>query len=150
MRLLLSFAAVAAVAAATTAPAGATTNGCAPVALSGTTTLNVATGTVEGTFTGTIGHQPAVVHSVTTILGGEQRGAVMFLATTHTLTLGAAQLRTSDNARLVPTPTPGVFHAVSRLEVVSGGTGFVVGVGEIDFRSGITATWKQIHGRICG
>jgi hypothetical protein len=59
-------------------------------------------------------------------------------------------MTTLDNARLVPSPTPGVSHAVSNVGVVSGGSGFMVGVGSIDFRSGITATWRHIHGQVCG
>ena len=99
MRWMISLLALAAVAAT---PATAGTADCARVSLSGQTTLNVATGNIEGTLGGTIGGQPAAVSSSTTILGQEQRGAVAFLATSHAFTFGSVQLRTADNARLVP------------------------------------------------
>jgi hypothetical protein len=129
--------------------------GCEQLSLSGQTQLNLANGRIEGVLTGTADGEPISIFSSTTILAQEQRGAVSFLTTSHAFTIlngehAGAQLTTLDNARLVATPTEGVSHAVSNVEIVSGGSGFQVANGKIDFRGGITATWKQIHGQVCG
>ena len=150
MRSMLSLLAVAALAAAA-APTPAAAGDCIRISLAGQTALNPATGAIEGVFTGTADGQPTSVASATTILGQEERGAVLFLTTSHLLTLpDGTQLRTLDNARLVQTPIAGVYHTVSRLEIVDGGSGFLVGVGTLDFRGGISATWKEVHGQVCG
>jgi hypothetical protein len=129
--------------------------GCERISLSGQTQLNFANGLIEGVLTGTADGDPISILSSTTILGQEQRGAVSFLTTSHVFTVlsgehAGAQLTTLDNARLVPTPTAGVSHAVSNVDIVSGGSGFMVANGKIDFRGGITATWKHINGQVCG
>jgi hypothetical protein len=129
--------------------------GCERISLSGQTQLNFVTGKIEGVLTGTADGDPISIFSRTAILAQEERGAVSFLTTSHTFTIvggehDGVQLTTLDNARLVPTPTAGVSHAVSNVDIVSGGSGFLVANGSIDFRAGITATWKHIHGQVCG
>ena len=145
---------IAATAALSAAPVSVASPNCDRISLSGQTQLNFATGRIEGMLTGTLGGDPISIFSSTQILGQEQRGAVSFITTSHAFTVvggehDGEQLTTLDNARLVPTPTPGVFRAVSNLDVVSGGSGFLVAVGTLDFRGGITATWNRIHGQIC-
>jgi hypothetical protein len=129
--------------------------GCERISLSGQTQLNFANGRIEGVLSGTADGEPISIFSSTAILGQEERGAVSFLTTSHTFTVlngehAGALLTTLDNARLVATPTEGVSHAVSNVDIVSGGSGFLAGVGSIDFRTGITATWRNIKGQVCG
>lgn len=136
-------------------PASVADPGCERISLSGQTQLNFATGRIEGVLSGTADGEPISIFSSTAILGQEQRGAVSFLTTSHAFTVlngehAGAQLTTLDNARLVATPTAGVSHAVSNVDIVSGGSGFLVGNGKIDFRGGITATWNHINGQLCG
>jgi hypothetical protein len=147
---LLVLATVAAVAAgAASAPAGA--KACAQLSLSGRTALNPATGTVDGTFVGTVDGRPTSIFSSTTILGQEQQGTILVIHTSHLLVLeDGTRLRTLDKARLKPTATPGVYRASSRLEIVSGGSGYLVGGGMIDFRGGLTAVWHDVRGLLCG
>jgi hypothetical protein len=152
---LIAFLVVAAAAALSAAPASLASPSCKPISVSGQTQLNFANGRIEGMLTGTLGRDPISISSSTAILAQEQRGAVTFITTTHAFTVvggehDGEQLTTLDNARLVPTPTAGVFRAVSNLDIVFGGSGFLVGVGMIDFRGGITATWDRIHGQVCG
>jgi hypothetical protein len=146
---LLAIATAAALATAA-APGSATAGGCARVSLTGQATLNPATGTVDGTLVGTIDGLPASVMSSTTILGREHQGTILVLRTSHVLTLGdGTRLATVDKARLAPSETPGLFHASARVEIVSGGGGYLVGTGTIDVRTGLTATWSRIRGLIC-
>src|SRR5918996_2155854 len=149
MRKLIAAVVIAATAALSAAPVSVASPNCDRISLSGQTQLNFATGRIEGMLTGTLGGDPISIFSSTQILGQEQRGAVSFITTSHAFTVvggehDGEQLTTLDNARLVPTPTPGVFRAVSNLDVVSGGSGFLVAVGTLDFRGGITATWNRI------
>lgn len=155
MKKLMTLAALASVAATVLVPPSLAASDCVQTSLTGQAHLIFATGAIEGLLTGTMDGEPASVFSSTTITGQEERGSVLFLTTSHVLTIvdgahAGKRLSTVDNARLVPLPTPGVFRAVSNLGIVGGGSGFFVGVGTIDFRAGITATWIEIHGQVCG
>ena len=146
---------VAVLAAAPTSAAAGSRSGCETVHLTGQTQLNFANGRIEGMLTGTAGGDPISIFSSTAILEEKQRGSATFLKTTHAFTVvggehDGAQMTTLDNAVLVPSRTEGVSNAVSHVNIVSGASGFLVAVGSIDFRTGITATWKLIVGRVCG
>jgi hypothetical protein len=149
---VLIVAAVAGLSAPTTAVAGSR---CETVHLTGQTQLNFANGRIEGTLTGTAGRKPFSILSSTAILEEKQRGSATFLKTTHEFTVVGGEhdgkkMTTLDNAVLVPSRTEGVSNAASHVNIVSGASGFFVGVGSIDFRTGIVATWKLIVGRVCG
>lgn len=155
MRQLIATLLIVAAAALAAAPASLAGSNCERVALAGQTQLNFANGRIEGMLTGTMGGDPVTIFSSTAILEQKQRGQVTFIKTTHTFTViggehDGKQLTTLDNAVLVPTRTAGVSAAVSHVGIVSGGSGFLVAVGTIDFRAGITATWRHIVGRVCG
>ena len=155
MRQLIATLVIAAAAALAATPASLAGGSCEPIALAGQTQLNFGNGRIEGMLTGTLAREPISIFSSTAIVAQEQRGAVSFLTTSHTFTVvGGAhdgeQMTTLDHARLVPLPTAGVFRAVSNVDIVSGGSGFVTAIGTIDFRGGITATWTQMHGQVCG
>lgn len=147
--LLLTIAAAAAVALGLQSPAHAAAD-CVLVQGSGQTQLNPDNGRFEGTLNLVVGGVPMEVFSSTEIVAQEQRGAVLFLTTSHQLTFpDGTVITTLDNARLVPTRQPGVFHAVSNLDIVSGGSGFLFGRGTIDFTGLPTATWPLLTGRLC-
>jgi hypothetical protein len=138
----------------TSAPAAAASD-CERVSLSGQTQLNFANGRIEGVLTGTAGRDPISIFSSTAVLEQQERGSATFIKTTHAFTVvdgehEGAQLTTLDNGVLVQSRTPGVSHAVNHLRIVSGGSGFLVAVGSLDFRTGVTATWRHMVGRICG
>jgi hypothetical protein len=149
--LLLTVAAAAALALGFQSSPALAASDCVLAQGSGQTQLNPGNGRIEGWFSFVIGGVPMNVFSSTEILAEEQRGAVSFLTTSHQLTLpDGTVVTTLDNARLVPTREPGVFHAVSNLDVVSGASGFLVGRGSIDFTGLPTATWPLATGRLCG
>jgi hypothetical protein len=148
--LLLTVAAAAALALGFQSPALAASD-CVLVQGSGQTQLNPVNGRFEGTLNLVVGGVPMAVFSSTGIVAQEQRGAVSFLTTSHRLTLpGGTVITTIDNARLVASPEPGVFRAVSNLDVVSGASGFLFGRGTLDFTGLPIATWPLITGRLCG
>jgi hypothetical protein len=120
------------------------------VKASGATVLNPATGAFEGMATFTIGGVEHTVRASAIVLASEQRGAVTFLTTSHTFTFADGRvLRTIDDARLAPTPEPGLFRLVSNIEIVQGGSGFLAGPGgTIDFR-GLPSAQLEATGRIC-
>jgi hypothetical protein len=117
---------------------------------SGQSQFDPVTGTFQGEFSFVVGGVPVSVSSSTEIVAEEFRGAIWFVTTSHRLTFpDDTALTTLDKARLVPTPEPGVFRAVSNLDVISGGSGFLVGVGTIDFSGLPTATWRLFTGQLC-
>ena len=128
---------------------------CVNVTFTGQTQLNFANGRIEGTLTGRAGRNPISIFSSTAILEQTVRGSATFIKTTHDFTVvggehDGKQMTTLDNAVAVETSTPGVSHIVSHVRIVEGASGFLIGVGSLDFRGGITATWRHIVGRICG
>jgi hypothetical protein len=148
--LLLTVAAAVAVALGFQSPAHAASD-CVLVQGSGQTQLNLENGRFEGTLNLVVGGVPMEVFSSTGTLAQEQRGAVSFFTTSHRFTLpDGTVITTLDNARLVASPEPGVFRAVSNLDVVSGASGFLVARGTIDFTGLPTATWPLLAGRLCG
>jgi hypothetical protein len=150
-RTLVLLVVVTAAAVAALAPPEAVASGCERLSLTGQSSLNPANGKVEGMFEGTLGGRPVAIHSSTTIVGQQQLGTALLLSTAHTFTLpDGSKVGTVDRALLLPTATPGVYHAFSRLEVVSGGSGWILGLGTIDLRQGVDANWRWVEGRICG
>jgi FlaG/FlaF family flagellin (archaellin) len=156
MRKLIAPVLIAVVAVLSAAPSSvAGGSGCETVFLTGQTQLNLANGRIEGTLTGTSGREALSIFSSTAILEENQRGSATFLKTTHDFTVVGGEhdgkkMTTLDNAVLVSSQTPGVVNAVSHVNIVEGASGFLVGVGSIDFRTGVTATWRLIVGRVCG
>jgi hypothetical protein len=124
---------------------------CVSARGSATTVLNPGNGRLEGWATFTIGGVTQQVFASTAILESDERGKVLFAVTSHEFTLESGhKVVTIDNARLVPTTEAGLYRLISRLEVVSGGSGFLVlGPGTLDLRRLPTATWETT-GRLCG
>jgi hypothetical protein len=106
--------------------------------------------TFAGTLSGALGGDPFSSSVTTTVTSAPKpagASGVLFATTTHTIALPTGTVTTSDSARLIPTGQPGLYHIVSRVTVVGGGSGQMVFNGTVDLVGGRTAF--QVYGAVC-